>query len=246
MEASQAKGRLQQEVSDKERALHEDRLRGFQENESMKRNHEFYVDEFSRTKSQQNQNTINNLMDRVRELQCEINYMHDSKDFKDAESVHSGQLSHVPSESTLLPPQDERRDLLGRAKIMPPNIWNALFTLGNVITSPPAHGNQFFEVFLGRKQGRKEGRQAGRKEGRKEGRKQRRKAEQKKKHEQKKHMNKKKKSHEQKKTRTKKKHSKKNKTHEQKTHEKKKTKNTNKKKTHEPKKHTWATQKKHT
>ena len=70
--------------------------RGFQEIESMKRNHEFYVDEFSRTKLQNNQNTINNLMDKVRESQCEINYMHDSKDVKDSESVHNGQLSHVP------------------------------------------------------------------------------------------------------------------------------------------------------
>ena len=53
MEASQAKDRLQQEVADRERALQEDRLRGFQEIESMKRNHEFYVDEFSRTKLQE-------------------------------------------------------------------------------------------------------------------------------------------------------------------------------------------------
>ena len=34
MEASQAKDRLQQEVSDKERALYEDRLRGFHEIEA--------------------------------------------------------------------------------------------------------------------------------------------------------------------------------------------------------------------
>ena len=48
MEASQAKDRLQKEVAERERALQEDRLRGFQEIESMKRNHEFYVNEFSR------------------------------------------------------------------------------------------------------------------------------------------------------------------------------------------------------
>ena len=55
-----------------------------------------FVDDFSRTKLLENQNTIHNLMNTVRELQCEISYMHDSKDFKDAESVRSGQLSHVP------------------------------------------------------------------------------------------------------------------------------------------------------
>ena len=67
MEVRQAKDRLQQEVADKEGALQEDRLRGFQEIEPVKRNHEFYVDEFSRTKLKENQNTINKLMDRVRE-----------------------------------------------------------------------------------------------------------------------------------------------------------------------------------
>ena len=50
LEASQAKDRLQQEVSDKERALHEDRLRGFREREAMKRKDEFDVCKFSRTK----------------------------------------------------------------------------------------------------------------------------------------------------------------------------------------------------
>ena len=52
MEASQAKDRLRQEVADRERALQEDRLRGIEEIEFIKTNHEFYVDEFSRTKLQ--------------------------------------------------------------------------------------------------------------------------------------------------------------------------------------------------
>ena len=132
MEASQTKDRLQQEVADKERALHEDRLRGFHEIGVI------YLSMNSRKKLQENQNTINNLMNRVRELQFEIDDMHDSKDFKDAESVHSGQLSHVPSESALFLLQDERGDLLGSAEIMPPKSWNAQCTSGDVFTSPPA------------------------------------------------------------------------------------------------------------
>ena len=127
MEASQPKDRPQQEVANLERALQEDRLRGIQEIEFMKRNHEFYVDEFSRTKLQENENTIDNLLDKVREVQCEINYMHDSKDYKDAESMHRGQLTHVPSDSALFLHQDERGDLLGRAKITRPEIWNTPF-----------------------------------------------------------------------------------------------------------------------
>ena len=43
-------------------------------------------------KLQGNQTTINNLMNRVRELYCEINHMHDSLDSQDAESMHCGQL----------------------------------------------------------------------------------------------------------------------------------------------------------
>ena len=62
---------------------------------------DFCVDEFSRTKLQENQKIINTLMNRVRELQCEMNCMHDSKDCKDAESMHSGPFSYIPSESAL-------------------------------------------------------------------------------------------------------------------------------------------------
>ena len=109
----------------------------------MKRNHGFYVDEFSQTKFQENQNTINNLMNRVRELQYEINYI-DSKDFKDAESMHSGQLSHVPIESALFPLQDDRGGFLG-CEIMPPNIWDTQFTSGDVFASPPAYPSSSFE-----------------------------------------------------------------------------------------------------
>ena len=63
--------------------------------------------------------------------------MHDSKDFKDAESMHSGQLTHVPSDSALFPHQDERGNLLGRAKITPPDFWNTPFAQGT-----------FFQVHL--------------------------------------------------------------------------------------------------
>ena len=40
---------------------------------------------------------------RIQELQNEVHCLHDSRDFKDAESVRSG-LSHVPSQPALLPP----------------------------------------------------------------------------------------------------------------------------------------------
>ena len=77
-------------------------------------------------------------------MRCHHHHHH-SEDAKDAESMHSGRLSHVPSESALFPHQDERGDLLGRAKIMPPNIWNTPFTLGNVRTSPLAYPSSSHE-----------------------------------------------------------------------------------------------------
>ena len=36
-------------------------------------------------------------------------------------------------------PQDDRGGLLGRAKIMPPNIWDTQFTSGDVFASPPVY-----------------------------------------------------------------------------------------------------------
>ena len=75
----------------------------------------------------------------MQELQYEIICMHDSKDFKDAQSVHSGQLSHVPSDSALFPPQIDQGGLLGRAKSMPHNIRDTWDTSGNVFASPPVY-----------------------------------------------------------------------------------------------------------
>ena len=58
-------------------------------------------------------------MNKVQELQYQSSGMHESRDFKGAESVHSGPLSHVPSESALFPPRVDQGGLLGRARSMP-------------------------------------------------------------------------------------------------------------------------------
>ena len=63
----------------------------------MKRVHESRVDESSKRRLIENQDTINELTARIQELQNEVN-MNDSRELKDAESVRSG-LSHVPSTS---------------------------------------------------------------------------------------------------------------------------------------------------
>ena len=53
-------------------------------------------DTMARRKFVEDQNTFGELSGRVQELQNEVNCMNDSKDFQDAESIHSGN-SHVTS-----------------------------------------------------------------------------------------------------------------------------------------------------
>ena len=72
----------------------------------------------------EDQNTIDELTGKVQELQNEINCMNDSRDFKDAESVRSGQLSHVPSEPVLFPLPTDPGGLLSRARNLQPHNWN--------------------------------------------------------------------------------------------------------------------------
>ena len=107
--------------------------------EASKRNHEVSCDEFSKAKFDQNQNVINAFRNKVQELQHEINCMHDSRDFKVAESVLSGPLSNVPCESALFPPQGDQGGLLGRARSMPPNFLDTHGTSGNVFASSPVY-----------------------------------------------------------------------------------------------------------
>ena len=63
----------------------------------LKKVQELRVDESSRRRLIENQDTITELKARIQELQNEGNCMNDSRDFKDAESVRCG-LPHVPSQ----------------------------------------------------------------------------------------------------------------------------------------------------
>ena len=84
----------------------------------------------------EDRDTILELTARIQELQNEIYCMNDSRDFKDAESVRSGQ-SHVPSQPALLPPFRDLGGMLSR-KDKPPDIWDTHGTSGNVFVFPPA------------------------------------------------------------------------------------------------------------
>ena len=104
--------------------------------EELKRVQELRVDEFSRRRLIENQDTINELTARIQELQNEVNCMKDSRDFKDAESVRSG-LSHVPSQLAFFPLYRGPWGLLGRSD-RPPDICYSHGISGNVFVNPRA------------------------------------------------------------------------------------------------------------
>ena len=91
----------------------------------------------------EDQDTIIELTGKIQELQNEIDYMNDSRDFQDAESVRSGHF-HVTSQPVSFPPHPIRGGMLSRSigmpsrKDGPPNIWDTHGISGNVFANPAA------------------------------------------------------------------------------------------------------------
>ena len=127
---------LHEQLSEQNRDLREAHIKSLYEMEELKRVQELRVDESSRRRLIENQDTINELTARIQELQNEVNCMHDSKDFKDAESVRNG-LSHVPSQPALLPSFRDPGEMPSR-KEKPPDFWDTHSFSGNVFVNPPA------------------------------------------------------------------------------------------------------------
>ena len=111
--------------------------------EELKRFQGSTFDGFSRRKSVENRDTILELTAKIQELQNEVNCMNDSRDFKDAESVRSGQ-SHVTSQPAFFPLFRDPGGMLCRPLGMlsrndePPSIWDTHGTSGNVFANPAA------------------------------------------------------------------------------------------------------------
>ena len=120
---------FQEELSEQNRALRETCIRNMRDMEELQKSHVLKVEELSRRKLTEDQNTIMELRAKIQELQNEVNCMNDSRDFKDAESVRSGP-SHVPSQPALLPPYRDPGGLLSRNN-QPPDIWNSQGISGN-------------------------------------------------------------------------------------------------------------------
>ena len=100
-------------------------------------------DEFTQKKFVEDQKTTMELSGRLQELQNEVKCMNDSRDFRDAESICSGN-SHVTSPPGLfprhLPFEGMLRPLFSsqRQNEEPPNIWDTSGISGNVFAHPQA------------------------------------------------------------------------------------------------------------
>ena len=119
---------LHEQLLEQNRNLREAHEKSLNEMEELKRFQGSTFDSISRKKLVEDRNTILELTGKIQEFQNEINCMNDSKNFKDAESVRSGQ-SHVSSQPVSFPAHRVPGGMLSRSIGMP-NGKNGLSTLG--------------------------------------------------------------------------------------------------------------------
>ena len=85
--------------------------------------------EVSAQKLRESHATIQELTSQTQELQERVNFMNDSREFQEIESICSGKFSHVPSQRAVAP---RPRSMLSRDQSMQPDTWNLSGTQGNV------------------------------------------------------------------------------------------------------------------
>ena len=95
--------------------------------EELKRAQEMRIDEFSRNELRENRETLQELASQIQELQERMNYMSDSSELQDVESICSAKLSHVPSQPAVVP---SLCGMLSRDQSLRPETWNLLGTTG--------------------------------------------------------------------------------------------------------------------
>ena len=134
---------LHKQLSEQNRDLREAHMKSLNEMEELKRFQGSTFDTFSMKKLIEDRDTVLELTAKIQELQNEINCMNDSRDFKDAESVRSGQ-SHVTSQPAFFPPFRDPVGTLSRSLGMssrndgPPSIWDTHGFSGNFFANPTA------------------------------------------------------------------------------------------------------------
>ena len=102
-ESRKEQPRLHEELAQQERVLRETQIRSIHEVGELKRAQEMRIDEFSRNELRESHATIQELTSQIQELQERMNYMNDSGEFQDVESICSGKLSHVPVSQAIVP-----------------------------------------------------------------------------------------------------------------------------------------------
>ena len=92
------------------------------------------VDEFSRNElGEEIRATIQEFTSQVQKLQERMDYINDSQEFQDIESIRSGKLSHVPRQPAVVP---SPRAMSSRDQSLRPDTWNLSGTQGNVFGNP--------------------------------------------------------------------------------------------------------------
>ena len=135
--AEQERKILQEELWRQQQDFREVHQQNLTEMKELQKFQNSTFDEFTKQKFIEDQKIIMELSGRLQELQNEVNCMNDSKDFKDAESVRSGN-SHVTSQPRVFPKHPPFVGLLRpsfvspRRKDGPPNIWDTSGISGNV------------------------------------------------------------------------------------------------------------------
>ena len=105
---------LHEQLWQQNRELREAHVKSLTEIEDLKRFQGSTFDTFSTRKLIEDRDTILEFTVKIQELQNEIYCMSDSRDFKDAESVRSGQ-SHVTSQPAFSPPVRDPDGMLSRS-----------------------------------------------------------------------------------------------------------------------------------
>ena len=93
---------LHEQRSEQNRELRDAHVKSLNEMKELKRFQGSTFETISRRKFIEDRDTVLEVTAKIQELQNEVNCMNDSRDFKDAESVRSGQ-SHVTSQPAFFP-----------------------------------------------------------------------------------------------------------------------------------------------
>ena len=117
--------------------------------EELKKFQSSTFDTIARRRLVEDQDTILELTGKIQDLRTEFNCMNDSRDFKDAESIRSGQ-SHVTIEPAFFPLFRDPGGMLSRSLGMPsrsdrpPSIWDTHGKPGNVFANPTASSSALY------------------------------------------------------------------------------------------------------